>query len=300
VQAYFHSAATLNYLRAMIAGGVASLSHARRWNLTRVQSDSVRKEYESEIEKILDNLSFLHTIKADDLSALKTVDLFTSHEGLLLNYEEALTYQVHDKFYNLGANFLWIGDRTRQLDGAHVEYFRGISNPIGVKVGPTTTEEDLEALVRKLNPKNEEGRLTLITRYGCGKVADLLPKHIRVVQRVGIHVVWVCDPCHGNTEVTASGVKTRHYEKMVSELLQTFDIHKKEGSILGGAHLELTGENVTECIGGSPNLKAESLSLAYETFCDPRLNYTQSLDIAFTIARKLKEYRPAYEAFGEQ
>jgi len=287
VQAYFHSASTLNYLRAMIAGGVSDLHAQRTWNLTHIKDDTVRKEYEKIIDKINDGLDFLKSINADQSESLKSVELFTSHEGLLLNYEEALTERVKDKYYNLGAHFLWIGDRTRQIDGAHIEYFRGISNPVGVKVGPSMKEDELIELVMKLNPTGEPGRLTLITRYGHSKVNECLPKHIEAVKKTGIPVLWVCDPCHGNTEVTTEGFKTRNFGNMMNEMLRSFDIHKAHESHLGGVHLELTGDDVTECVGGSLQLQEQHLSTNYETFCDPRLNYTQSLDIAFAISKQL-------------
>jgi len=289
VQAYFHSAATINYIRAMILGGVADLHHPDSWNLDFIQQQSTRKEYELIIERITDGLDFLQAIHIDkQLDALKSVDMYTSHEGLLLNYEEALTKRVKDQYYNLGAHFLWIGDRTRDINGAHIEYFRGIANPIGVKVGPSMKPEELEELITILNPSKEAGKISLITRYGCGNVEKMLPAHIRAVKKTGIPVLWVCDPCHGNTEVTPSGLKTRNVEKMMKELEASFEVHRKEGSHLGGVHLELTGDNVTECVGGSIELNEDSLSTAYETFCDPRLNYTQSLDAAFVVAAKLK------------
>jgi len=249
------------------------------------------KEYESIIDKITDGLDFLGSIHMDQPEGLKSVEFFTSHEGLILNYEEAVSEQLKDKYYNVGAHFLWIGDRTRELDGAHIEYFRGISNPIGVKIGPSMKTEELKDLVKALNPHKEPGRLTLITRYGAGHVESMLPAHIRAIRESGIPVLWICDPCHGNTEMTKNGVKTRSVEKMMTELLLTFDIHRREGSNLGGVHLELTGEDVTECIGGSVLLAHTGLSENYETLCDPRLNYTQSLDVAFCIAAKLREIK---------
>lgn len=285
--AYFHSSAALNYLRAMIAGGVANLHDAPTWKLDSIYDDDIRRNYEECIDRILEGLSFLSSINADQGESLKSVDLFTSHEGLLLNYEEALTKSTNSGFMNLGAHFLWIGDRTRQIDGAHIEYFRGIVNPVGLKVGPSITVDELVELVKVLNPKAEPGKLTLITRYGCDKVSKFLPEHIRAVKKTGIPVIWVCDPCHGNTEVTKQGIKTRDFEKITSELMQSFEIHTREKSRLGGVHLELTGEDVTECTGGSPQLQDHHLSEAYETFCDPRLNYTQSLDVAFAIAKQL-------------
>jgi len=223
----------------------------------------------------------------------KAVDLYTSHEGLVLAYEEALTEKIKGVFYNLGAHFLWIGDRTRQLTGAHVEYFRGIANPIGIKVGPSMDVEELVQLVQVLNPKREPGRLTIITRYGAGQVRQILPAHIRAVSKTGIPVVWCCDPCHGNGRLTDSGVKTRRFEDIVEEISATFEVHRSEGSKLGGIHLELTGEDVTECVGGSAQLDESHLSRKYETFCDPRLNYTQSLDVAFLLAKLLGKKKVA-------
>jgi 3-deoxy-7-phosphoheptulonate synthase len=289
VSAYFHSAATLNYLRSMIAGGVADLHSAPEWKFSNILNEETRKEYEGVVSHLLEGLNFLKAINADQTDSFKTISLFTSHEGLLLSYEEALTSKVRDKYYNLGAHFLWIGDRTRDLNGAHIEYFRGISNPIGIKCGPTMTSEELQKLVHILNPDKEAGRLTIITRYGVSKVNQLLPEHIRAVRATKVPVLWVCDPCHGNGIVTEHGIKTRNIADIMSEIEMTFKIHKVEGSILGGVHLELTGEDVTECIGGSEELKSCHLSSKYETFCDPRLNYTQSLDVAFLVANLLRK-----------
>eukprot|EP01117_Protostelium_nocturnum_P012646 TRINITY_DN4655_c0_g1_i2.p1 TRINITY_DN4655_c0_g1~~TRINITY_DN4655_c0_g1_i2.p1 ORF type:complete len:453 (-),score=158.31 TRINITY_DN4655_c0_g1_i2:60-1418(-) len=289
VQAYFHSAATLNYIRAMITGGVADLHDPRAWTLDFVQKESTKKEYEGIIEKITEGLSFLDLIDQSRNDSLSKVEFFTSHEGLLLGYEEALTSQYKDQHYNLGAHFLWIGDRTRDIDGAHVEYFRGIANPIGIKLGPSTKEEDILRLLPILNPNREEGKLTLITRYGATNVEKLLPAHIAAVKSTGVPVLWICDPCHGNTETSPSGLKTRSLEKMTAELMATFQVHANEGSHLGGVHLEMTGDNVTECIGGSSELNHTQLSTNYETFCDPRLNYTQSLDIAFAISEQMQK-----------
>jgi len=287
VDAYFHSVATANYLRAMITGGVSDLSAAREWRLENVLSTQVREEYEQVVQKILEALSFLSTIDAFS-EATKSVHLYCSHEGLLLDYESALTDETKDnKPYNYGAHFLWIGDRTRELDGAHMEYFRGIANPIGVKVGPSMKSEDLVKIIKLLNPNKEPGRLTLITRYGVDHIEKNLPDHIKAAQSTGIPVLWVSDPCHGNTEVTPDGIKTRNIEKVMGEMEQAFKIHAANGSFLGGVHLELTGDDVTECIGGS--CKFDNLSTKYESFCDPRLNYTQSLDAAFHIVKQLNE-----------
>jgi 3-deoxy-7-phosphoheptulonate synthase len=255
----------------------------------------------------------MRTVGADTAGQLQTVDLYTSHEGLLLEYEQSLTRRLkkpsspvahpHDPsvelsqpdsntvddgkaYYNTSAHFLWIGDRTRQVDGAHMEYFRGIENPIGVKVGPTTSSSDLLALLRKLNPSKEVGKITLITRYGASKVRSLLPAHIRTVEgsEYARSVVWQCDPMHGNTRSTSTGIKTRQFADIFTELQETLAIHKEEGSYLGGVHLELTGDAVTECTGGSEGLDEDDLSLNYTSFCDPRLNEKQALEMAFLIA----------------
>ncbi|RUS29412.1 hypothetical protein BC938DRAFT_480694 [Jimgerdemannia flammicorona] len=239
----------------------------------------------------------MRTIGADSPqgipSSLNTVDIFMSHEGLLLEYEQSLTRHLPSptdpkgerKWYNTGAHFLWIGDRTRQPDGAHVEYMRGIENPIGVKVGPTTKPEDLPELLNRIDPKKEIGKITLITRYGAGNVEKYLPAHIEAVKESGHVVVWVCDPMHGNAKVAPSGVRTRHFADIITELSKTLRIHKDNGRKLNGVHFELTGDRVTECIGGSMELSDEDLSTNYQTYCDPRLNYEQSLDVAFLIAK---------------
>lgn len=258
-------------------------------------------------------LRFLHTIGADKSHKLDTVDLFTSHEGLLLEYEQALTRLLETpipqeptpsldrtappptrkEYYNTSAHFLWIGDRTRQIDHAHVEFFRGIANPIGIKVGPTTPVSDLLELLRTLNPSCEPGKITLITRYGASKVRGLLPAHIRAVEDSEYRrcVVWQCDPMHGNTVSVAGGVKTRKFKDIFEELQETLRIHKEEGSYLGGVHLELTGDAVTECLGGSQNLDEDDLSTNYTSFCDPRLNEKQALELAFLIADHYRSER---------
>lgn len=244
-------------------------------------------------------LRFMHTIGADKTEKLDTVDLFTSHEGLLLEYEQCLTRLLDNplhppssptantkEYYNTSAHFLWIGDRTRQIDHAHVEFFRGIANPIGVKIGPTTPVADILPLLRTLNPAREEGKITLITRYGAARVGELLPAHIRAVEdsEYARTVVWQCDPMHGNTQSVSGGIKTRAFTDIFSELQQTLRIHKEQGSYLGGVHLELTGDAVTECLGGSENLDEDDLSTNYTSFCDPRLNEKQALELAFLIA----------------
>ena len=311
VQAYFHSAATLNYVRAQIASGIADLHRPLDWNLGHVGEPELQTKYTKIVESISESLRFMKTVGVSTGSdALQTVDLFTSHEGLLLEYETGLTRLLkhpHNRFvdnvstegtaslrpfptqgqsgyYNTSAHFLWVGDRTRQPDHAHVEYFRGIENPIGIKVGPTTKTEDLVQLLDIVNPEKEVGKVTLITRYGEGRVEELLPGHIEAVRQSGHLVVWQCDPMHGNTRSTTTGIKTRSFGSVYSELSQSLAVHGRMGSFLGGVHLELTGDAVTECTGGSEGLQDEDLSLRYETFCDPRLNEKQALELAFLVA----------------
>ena len=287
-QAYFHSATTLNYIRALLDGGFADLHAPERWDLGHVTVER-QAEYLQMLDRIGEATRFMDAVGARS-DTLRSVDFFTSHEGLLLAYEEAMTRVVGDRAYNLGAHLLWIGDRTRQLDGAHVEYFRGIANPIGVKVGPTIETGELNRLLDVLNPADEPGRITLIGRFGNARIADHLPALVEAVR--GRTVTWSSDPMHGNTQ-TQAGLKTRDFDDVLGELKQSFDIHRQLGSVLGGVHFELTGEDVTECVGGPQGLAAEDLSRAYETFCDPRLNYAQSLDVAFLIARRLARERGA-------
>ncbi|KAI4182850.1 MAG: hypothetical protein L6R41_005746 [Letrouitia leprolyta] len=320
VSAYFHSAATLNYIRASLDSGIADLHSPLDWELGHVKESTIKAKYERIVDSITESLRFMKTIGADSAaSSLETVDLYTSHEGLLLEYEQSLTRHLktpsfffpnsddpsssssssssseqqeqppQKQWYNTSAHFLWIGDRTRQLTGAHVEYFRGIANPIGLKVGPTLSPSDLTSLLQILNPRNEIGKITLITRYGAQNIASLLPAHIRAVQSSGQKVIWQCDPMHGNTLTTASGIKTRHFSDILSELGQALRIHRDEGSQLGGMHLELTGEPVTECLGGSEGLAEGDLGGNYQSFCDPRLNEKQALELAFLVAGFYRE-----------
>ena len=291
VDTYFHSSATLNYARALLDGGFADLHNPQHWDLGYVRSDKNREAYETIRESILDALDFVESTGVSGQGAFRTVELFASHEGLLLPYEEAHTIQVNGRWYNLGAHMLWIGDRTRQLDGAHVEYFRGIENPMGVKVGPTMQPSELVELLETLEPKNRAGRITLITRMGADKVADGLPVLIEAVERAGRQVVWSCDPMHGNTESTSSGVKTRNFDNISLELEETFRVHDQMKTILGGVHFELTGQDVTECVGGPQELSESDLSRSYETYCDPRLNYAQSMEMAFLMAQRLQMRR---------
>jgi len=291
VETYFHSSATLNYARALLDGGFADLHNPQHWDLGYVRSDKNREAYEAIRESILDALDFVESTGVSGHGAFKTVELFSSHEGLLLPYEEAHTLQVGDQWYNLGAHMLWIGDRTRQLDGAHVEYFRGIENPMGVKVGPTMRPEELVELLETLEPANRAGRMTLITRMGASKVEESLPPLVEAVKAAGRSVVWSCDPMHGNTESTSIGVKTRNFDNIKNELESTFKVHEDLGTVLGGVHFELTGQDVTECIGGPQELSEADLPRSYETYCDPRLNYAQSMEMAFLMAQRLQTRR---------
>ncbi|KAI5310809.1 Aromatic/aminoadipate aminotransferase 1 [Ascosphaera atra] len=301
VTAYFHSAATLNYMRASLSSGLADLHSPLDWNLGHVLDPVVKEKYEQIVNRITDSLSFMRTVGLDKDRGFETADIFTSHEGLMLEYEEALTRlsaphsrrvaaahgeaeEAKEAYYGTSAHFLWIGDRTRQLDGGHVEYFRGLANPIGIKIGPSMQADELVQLLDIVNPDKEVGKVVLVSRYGAGKIAQHLPAHIQAVQASGHVPVWQCDPMHGNTRSTPSGVKTREFTDIMSELKQALEIHRACGSFLGGMHLELTGEAVTECVGGAGGLTEEGLSENYETFCDPRLNEKQALELAFLVA----------------
>ncbi|KAI0034875.1 DAHP synthetase [Vararia minispora EC-137] len=357
LSAYWHSTATLNYVRGLLTSGFASLNSPRDWSLSHVRSSSLRKEFTEITSGLASALDFTRTIGlASGLEAvsyerggtrgvLGEVDFYTSHEGLMLPYETALTRELpipcattpsipvsrsasrsvsrtrmpsdepqytepSRAHYNTSAHFLWIGDRTRQLDGAHVEYFRGIRNPIGVKVGPSMKGDELVTLLETINPDREDGRVTLITRYGADKIDAHLPEHILAVQASGHPVIWVCDPMHGNTQTTPAGIKTRHFGTIISELTSCLRIHAEQTSRLGGVSLEFTGEvdeqgfSVTECLGGSMELAEEELGLRYQSFCDPRLNFEQSLDVAFLVSNYFKNQRTSikgdtvYEALG--
>lgn len=366
LSAYFHSTTTLNYIRGLLTSGFASLHHPRDWSLAHVRSAALRAEFEKIVDGLSDALEFAETIGAENVRSyergggrgtLGEVDFYTSHEGLMLSYEEALTREfalpcslrqrdsspsttttssptsvpsplpsstaatstdtttpapapapcqpslsatarrsASKKYhYNTGAHFLWIGDRTRQLTHAHVEYFRGIRNPIGCKVGPTMSCEELGRLLDVVNPDKEPGRVTLITRYGAKKIDDHLPGHIRAVQESGHPVVWVCDPMHGNTHTATNGLKTRDFAAIIEEITACLRIHTSLNSRMGGVSLEFTGElneegfSVTECVGGSMKMSEEELGLRYESFCDPRLNFEQSLDVAFMISDYYKK-----------
>ncbi|MBX7096995.1 MAG: 3-deoxy-7-phosphoheptulonate synthase [Myxococcaceae bacterium] len=284
---YFISASTLNYVRALVSGGFASLQAAEAWQLDFMPSTSAYQGYRDLAHRIRDAIDYLASL-GGQAEVWRKVDFYTSHEGLVLPGEEALTRIDPERRtpYNLSCHFLWLGERTRALDGAHVEYFRGLRNPIGIKLGPKAQGDEVLALLDRLDPEREPGRITLITRMGHQGIAEALPRLIRSVKGAGRTVVWSCDPMHGNT-VTVQGKKTRDFLQITSELEQAFAIHRAEGSVLGGVHFELTGDNVTECVGGAEGLGPLDLARSYETGCDPRLNYTQSLEMAFAMTRLL-------------
>ncbi len=286
LQSFYLSAVTLNHIRAMIDGGFADLHNPYTWNLHSVEQTRKWAEYEQVVERILDAISFMEVFGGVNSEKLGKIEFYTSHEGLLLGYEEALTRQDVDTnaYYNLGAHMIWLGDRTRKLNMAHVEYFRGIANPIAVKLGPDCTPEELDDLLHVLNPQQEPGRIMLISRFGVRHVEDGLPKLIELVQRKGHVVTWTCDPMHGNT-TTVGAIKTRNFEHILQELHSTFKLHQAMGSVMAGAHFELTGEDVTECVGGAIDLTHDDLERNYESYCDPRLNYAQSLEMVFSITR---------------
>ncbi|MBB1292227.1 3-deoxy-7-phosphoheptulonate synthase class II [Pseudoalteromonas sp. SR44-5] len=293
--AYHHSAATLNLLRAFAQGGLADLHQVNRWNMGFVAANPLKEKYQQLADKIQDALEFMEVcgINSTIAPSLKETDLYTSHEALLLGYEEALTRRDHlsGDWYDCSAHFVWIGERTRQLDHAHIEFFKGIKNPIGVKVGPGMDPDDLIRLIDALNPDNIPGRLTLITRMGADVLPEKLPALVRRVQQEGRKVIWSSDPMHGNTEKATSGYKTRSFDNILREISQFFAVHKAEGSYAGGVHLEMTGQHVTECTGGAYGLSDDDLAQRYRTQCDPRLNADQVLELGFLVADLLKDAR---------
>ena len=293
--AYHHSAATLNLLRAFAQGGLADLHQVNRWNMGFVAANPLKEKYQQLADRIQDALEFMEVCGIDSTVApsLKETDLFTSHEALLLGYEEALTRRDHlsGDWYDCSAHFVWIGERTRQLDHAHIEFFKGIKNPIGVKVGPGMDPDELIKLIDAVNPDNITGRLTLITRMGADVLPEKLPALVRKVQQEGRKVIWSSDPMHGNTEKASSGYKTRSFNNILREISQFFAVHKAEGSYPGGVHLEMTGQHVTECTGGAYGLSDEDLAQRYRTQCDPRLNADQVLELGFLVADLLKDAR---------
>ena len=292
LRAYFQSAATANLVRAFAGGGYADLSRARYWYRDDHNHPDLLQRYLSVVSRIDEGIGFIKAFGLGEALGgainprTSAVDFYFSHEALLLAYEQALTRQdsITGNWYDTSAHMIWIGDRTRQPDGAHVEFCRGVENPIGLKCGPSMTEDDLARLLKILNPKNIPGRLTLIARFGADKVSEGLPRLIRTVAREGAQVVWSCDPMHGNTIKSAGGIKTRPFERILKEVKSFFEIHRAEGSHAGGVHLEMTGQNVTECLGGAQAISEDDLSRQYDTRCDPRLNASQALELAFLIA----------------
>ena len=295
VQAYNQAAATLNLLRAFAQGGYADLHKVHQWNLGFVGRSAQGARYEDMANRIDEALQFMAAcgVTSDSARPIRETEFYTSHEALLLPYEQALTRvdSTSGDWYDVSAHFLWIGDRTRQPDGAHVEFLRGVKNPIGLKCGPSLDPDELIRLIDLLNPDDEPGRLTLIARMGSDKVHDGLPPLLRRVKEEGRNVIWACDPMHGNTVKSSSGYKTRPFDRILSEVRGFFDVHHAEGTQPGGVHFEMTGEEVTECTGGAQAITDDGLSLRYHTACDPRLNATQALELAFLIAEKLKEDR---------
>ncbi len=295
LSAYNQAASTLNLLRAFAQGGFADLHKVHQWNLDFVDGSPQGERYEELSSRIAESLEFMEAcgVTAESVPQIRETSFFTSHEALLLAYEEPLTRQdsLTGDWYDCSAHMLWIGERTRELDGAHVEFLRGVHNPIGCKIGPTADPDELIRLIDVLNPSNDPGRLTLISRMGHDKVRDTLPALARKVAREGRNVVWSCDPMHGNTIKATSGYKTRPFDRVLEEVRGFFEVHREEGTYAGGVHFEMTGQDVTECIGGAQEITDEDLSARYHTYCDPRLNASQSLELAFLIADSLKAQR---------
>ncbi len=287
IRAYANSSSAMNMLRAYLAGGMADLRAVHVWNKDFVRASAAGERYEAIAREIDRALGFMAACGVDD-DALHGVTLYCSHEALALEYDRALTRVVGEKAYGLSGHYLWIGDRTRQLDGAHVDFMSRIANPIGVKLGPSSTPETALELCEKLNPDNVPGRLTLVSRMGNQKVRDALPPIVEKVSAAGHKVVWQCDPMHGNTVESSNGYKTRHFDRVLDEVLGYFEVHKQLGTHSGGLHVELTGEEVTECLGGPQSLEDHHLPGRYETACDPRLNTQQSLELAFLVAEMLR------------
>lgn len=293
LQAYNQASATMNILRAFSRGGLADLNMVHQWNLDFIKDNPLGQRYDELSQKIDKAMKFMNAcgVNSQNTPQLHQTTIFTSHEALLLNYEEALTRTDETKkWYDCSAHMLWIGDRTRDLTDAHIEYFRGIQNPIGCKVGPTMQEDELIKLIDILNPNNEEGRLNLIVRMGADKIKEYFPKLLKRVRDEGKNVVWSCDPMHGNVEKSKTGFKTRDFANILKEVEQFFEIHKEMGTVAGGIHLEMTGNNVTECTGSqSCSITDEDLQSRYHTQCDPRLNANQALELAFMIGDRIKD-----------
>jgi 3-deoxy-7-phosphoheptulonate synthase len=300
LQAYRQSAATLNFLRALLDGGYASLDNVHRWELKFMEGNAVEKRYAElarEIKRTVE-VNGLLGMTAENSLALRTTSFYTSHEALLLSYEQALTRRDEamgsGEYVATSGHFLWIGDRTRQPDGAHVEYCRGIVNPIGLKCGPSLEADELLRLIDILNPRDEVGKLTLICRFGSDKIEKHLPKLVRAVKQAGRNVVWSCDPMHGNTITATNGYKTRQFDRVLQEVNTFFDVHRAEGTHPGGVHIEMTGQNVTECMGGAARITEADLARQYDTGCDPRLNAAQSLELAFRLAEQLEAQKAPF------
>ena len=293
LQAYHQSTASLNLLRAFAQGGFADLHQVHQWNLDFIANAELNDKYGQLADRIDETLAFMRACGLENAPQLRETSFFTAHEALLLNYEQAFVRQdsLTGGWYDCSAHMLWIGDRTRQLDGAHVEFLRGVGNPIGVKVGPSMKHDELLRLIDILNPDNDPGRLNLIVRMGADKIGEHLPRLIRAVEDEGRLVLWSSDPMHGNTIKASSGYKTRDFAQVLNEVKQFFQVHQAEGSYAGGIHIEMTGQNVTECIGGTHPVTEAGLSDRYHTHCDPRLNADQSLELAFLIADTLKQVR---------
>ncbi len=293
LRAYGQAASTLNLLRAFAGGGYASLENVHRWNLEFVNDNPQKERYQELADRISEALKFMDACGMGGTRAMREVSFYTSHEALLLGYEQAMTRidSTSDQWVDTSAHMVWIGDRTRQPDGAHVEFCRGIENPIGVKCGPSLPPDELLTLLDILNPDNEAGRIVLIARFGADKVEDGLPPLVETVTRAGRQVVWSCDPMHGNTVKVDNGYKTRHFDAISKEVATFFDVCRSEGAYPGGVHFEMTGQNVTECLGGAFDVSEADLSSRYHTHCDPRLNATQALELAFMLADRLKTQR---------
>ena len=291
-RAYSQSASTLNLLRAFSQGGFADLRQVHLWNLGFIK-DKTKGKYKEIEGKISDALAFMQAcgINSDNNRRLRTVNFYTSHEALLLPFEEAMTRidSTTGEYHDTSAHFVWIGDRTRQLDGGHVEFCRGIENPIGIKCGPTSKPEEIVKICNAINPKNEKGKITLISRFGCENVGKFLPKLIRAIKKEGLNVIWSCDPMHGNTVKSSTGFKTRPFNNVLKEVKNVFAVHQSEGSYAGGLHIEMTGQNVTECTGGTQKISDKDLSSRYRTHCDPRLNANQALELSFLISDEIKK-----------
>ncbi len=293
IDAYFHSGASLNYLRSLAVGGYSSLNKVNEWNKEFVHNLSSKRNTEEVLRRITDNIAFIEScgLNSANIPQLSTASFFTSHEALLLNYEQAFTRQEKEsqKFYDMSAHMLWIGDRTRSPNEAHVEFMRGIANPIAFKVGPSIAKDDLLRLLEILNPQNEAGRITLISRMGAGKIDDSLPPLVEAVKKSGQKVLWSCDPMHGNTIKSSTDYKTRKFDDILSEIKSFFAVHRSCGTYAGGIHFEMTGQDVTECLGGNQKIDDAHLKDRYHTHCDPRLNASQSVELAFLIAEELLE-----------